>query len=162
MGSSPLKDDCADVTETMEKKRRPREEIVKELIEREDPENPNRSIVFYEDELAEAVKEFLPDVGAPGITLEDAPGITRKTLLYWRGKYYDIEAYAKEHVRKREEAIARGEIGDTIATAKEGQDAKVTGWIRADAKRIVEDLKAERVPEWADAWILDGRSPLIA
>jgi hypothetical protein len=48
------------------------------------------------------------------------------------------------------------------ATAKEGQDAKVRGWIRADAKRIVENLRAGCVPEWANAWILNERGPLIA
>jgi len=146
----------------MEKKRRPREEIVKDLIEREDPENPDSSMLTYEEWLAETVELLLPGARTPSITLEDAPGICRKTLVYYRGRYYDIEAYARDFLRKEREAIARGEIGRDLASMKPRDSAKVRAWIRADAEKIVQDLKAERVPEWADAWILNERSPLIA
>jgi hypothetical protein len=146
----------------MEKNRRPREEIVKELVERENPANPDIGVLSYEGWLARTVKEIFPEVRTLHITLEDAPGICRKTLLYYRAKYYDIETYARDFLRKEREAIARGEIGRDLASMKEGQCAKVRAWIRADAERIVEDLKAGRVPEWTDAWILDERSPLIA
>jgi len=146
----------------MEKKRRPREEIVKDLIEREDPENPDSSMLTYEEWLAETVELLLPGARTPSITLEDAPGICRKTLVYYRGRYYDIEAYARDFLRKEREAIARGEIGRDLASMKPGDSAKVRAWIRADAEKIVQDLKTMRVPEWADAWILNERSPLIA
>ena len=162
MGQSLFENCSKKVNENMEKKKRPREEIVKDLIEREDPKNPDSSMLTYEEWLAETVELLLPGAKTPSITLEDAPGICRKTLLYYRGKYYDIEAYAKDFLKKRREAIARGEIGRNVASSKPGQSAKVRAWIRADAEKIVEDLKAGQVPEWADVWILDERSPLIA
>ncbi len=143
------------------RRRKSREDVVKSLIERENPENDDGGVLTYEISLAETVEKLFPRARAPGITLEDAPGICRKALVYYCGRYYDIEAYAKDLVKKRREAIARGEIGRDVASSKPGQDAKVRAWIKADAEKIVEDLKAGQVPEWADVWILDERSPLI-
>jgi hypothetical protein len=137
----------------MAKQRRSREDVVKGLIEREDPEKDDGTLT-YEIWLAETVEKLFPEARAPSVTLEDAPGICRKALLYYRGRYYDIEAYARDFLKIEQEAIARGEIGRDVASSKPGEDAKVRAWIKADAEKIVEDLKAGRVPEWADAWIL--------
>jgi hypothetical protein len=85
-----------EVTEDMSNaKRKSEEELMRELDERDDV------LVGVEDSVAESVKEIFPEVRTPHVNLGV---IMRKTLLYYHGKYYDIEEYAKECRRVDDES----------------------------------------------------------
>jgi hypothetical protein len=152
MGSTPKQNIHAanEVTEDMPNaKRKSEEELMRELDERDDV------LVGVEDGVAEWVKEMFPEVKTPHVNLGV---IMRKTLLYYHGKYYDIEEYAKLVSRMDDEALERGEYKRWTRERVEGAQKIV----REVAKRVVEDLKAGRLKEWADAWIMEGKGPLIA
>jgi len=137
---------------------RTRETVIQGLMSRDWWDGNNSLVVSGETYLAKIVKEIYPEALSLTVTLNDGTSTPLKTVLYYDGKYYDIEGYVKLVYRLDREALKRREYK---RWTKEG----VTGAqriVRQVAKKVVEDLKTGKLEEWADSWIINERSPLIA
>ena len=130
--------------------RRPREDIMKELVERSDSLD-----VLLEQDLVESVKELYPEVRL--CTMRTSLGGNAKGLLFHAGKFYDIEDYVKLLDKLDNEALERGEYKRWTKEGVEGAHRIRRKIIRT----IVDDLKAGRLKEWADAWVMYENGPLI-
>ena len=125
--------------------RRPREDIMRDLVERSDSLE-----VCFEQGFVKSVKEFCPEVKL--CTLRTTLGGNAKGLLFQDGRFYDIEEYVKLYQKLDREAIEQGVYNAWISD-------KIWNEI---TMKILEDLKAGRLKEWADAWVMYENSPLIA
>jgi len=128
------------------KMRKSKEEILRELVEREWNEP---LVVSIELGLAETVQEIFPEVRVPKLTVGDEPW-TRKSLIEWHGKFYDLDPYVRLLLRLDEEAIEHGEYKRWTKEGVEG-----IGRINTRVARMfVEDMKAGRAREWEGAHLI--------
>jgi len=151
----------------LREKKRPREVIVQKILDREEHAWTD---LLFEGWLADLVEHSLPGAKRVHLIFQDKPSEIRKTVMHYTGKFYDIGAYACEVVARNDEIVAKVPdiprvpgIPDDVEEKFVEADREFDRMIRQVASRIVEDLKAGRMTEWADAWILEGgrkRGPL--
>jgi len=140
-------------------KRRPREAIVQEILDREEHAWTD---LLFEGWLGDLVEHSLPGAKRVHLFFEDKPSEIRKTVMYYAGKFYAIGVYAREVVAKNDAIVAKvpdiprvPRMPDDVEKMCIEADREFDRMIRQVASKIVDELEAGRMTEWADAWILE-------